>query len=116
LGIVCDAATTPGRILRELLAADGLLGFFVPEALSFSDETGHCKPRPQAFQRALDGLGLPPAQVAHVGDIPRTDIAGARAAGLKAVRFAGVDDRTEDPQADAVVRDHRELLPLLAGW
>ena len=113
LGVVSDAATTPGRILREFLVNDGLMAFLAPNALSFSDETGHCKPRPQAFQAALTGLGLAAQEVAHVGDIPRTDVAGAQAVGMKAIRYAGVDDRPGDPLADAVIYDHRELLDLL---
>lgn len=43
------------------------------------------KPWPRAFRRGLAALGLPPAVVAMVGDQLFTDVAGARAAGLRTV-------------------------------
>ncbi len=43
------------------------------------------KPWPRAFRRALALLDLPPAEVAMVGDQLFTDVAGARAAGLRTV-------------------------------
>jgi putative hydrolase of the HAD superfamily len=43
------------------------------------------KPDPQIFRLAASTLDVPPAQVVHVGDNQRTDIAGARSAGMRAV-------------------------------
>jgi hypothetical protein len=43
--------------------------------------------------------------------MPRTDIAGARAVGMVTVRFAATNDNREDPQADAVISDHRNIIP-----
>jgi HAD superfamily hydrolase (TIGR01549 family) len=114
VGLISDTGTSSGRILRRILERDGLLPHF--RALSFSDETGHCKPRPQAFTAALEALRLPAEAVAHVGDIPRTDVAGAKAAGMRAIRFAGITDRPGEPEANAVIHDHRELIPLLERW
>jgi hypothetical protein len=43
------------------------------------------KPWPRAFRRGLAVLGLPPSEVAMVGDQLFTDVAGARAVGLRTV-------------------------------
>jgi FMN phosphatase YigB (HAD superfamily) len=64
----------------------------------------------------LDGLGSPdPARCAHVGDRRRTDIAGAQALGMRAVRLAAVfdDDPDQGPSGDAVVTSYEDLLPAL---
>ncbi len=111
LGLISDTSLTPGRILKEFMRDDGLLEHF--SFLTFSDETGYCKPDSRMFLRTLEGLGSGVARAAHVGDTPRTDIAGAQAVGMIAVRCAAVNDDTEEPAAHYVIRDHRELLPIL---
>lgn len=113
LGIVCDVGLTPSPVLRDHLARRGLLGLF--DHWTFSDEVGYYKPAAEPFAHACAGLGVEPAQVAHVGDQRRTDIVGALAAGVLAVRYSGVfDDRDELlPGGDVVVSDHGELLMAL---
>jgi putative hydrolase of the HAD superfamily len=104
LGIVCDVGLTGSPTLRQRLDGFGLLGFF--DAWAFSDETGWFKPAPEAFAPALEGLGIvDPAHAAHVGDSKRTDIAGALALGMTAIRFAGFYDRVdgEGPEAQLVI-------------
>jgi len=49
-----------------------------------SRECGVAKPAPAIFHAACARLGLPPHAVLHVGDDPELDVAGARAAGLRA--------------------------------
>ncbi len=92
---------------------------------SFSDDVGYYKPAPEIFEHALAGLGGPaPAQVAHVGDLRRTDVGGAQAMGMIAVRYRGVfddSDPTTDPrdkappppEGDLVIDDHAELIDAL---
>ena len=111
LGLISDTSLTPGRILKKLLAGDGLLSHF--EALTFSDETGYTKPDPRMFQQTLAPLGAKPAEAAHVGDTPRTDIAGAKNLGMVAIRCAGAVDHPEPPDADFVIKDHREIPDIL---
>jgi HAD superfamily hydrolase (TIGR01549 family) len=113
LGLISDTSLTPGRILKKLLAGDGLLSHF--EALTFSDETGYTKPDPRMFQQTLAPLGAKPAEAAHVGDTPRTDIAGAKNLGMVAIRCAGAVDHTEPPDADFVIKNHREIPDILAS-
>lgn len=111
LGIISDTSLTPGRILRTFLEKDGLLVHF--GALTFSDETGYSKPDRRMFAVTLAELGAEPAEAMHVGDTPRTDIAGAKAMGMLAVRCAGAVDHQEPPDADYVISDHREIPAIL---
>ncbi|MFF5639223.1 HAD family hydrolase [Streptomyces sp. NPDC012825] len=52
------------------------------EAVLCAAELGVAKPAPEAFHAACDALGLPPHQVAYVGDQPDIDARGAAEAGL----------------------------------
>jgi putative hydrolase of the HAD superfamily len=88
--LICDTGFTPGRVVRQLLASRDLLSQL--ELTIFSDEIGVAKPHPRAFASALEGLGVPAQGAVHVGDLRRSDVAGARAAGMGSVRFAGQND------------------------
>lgn len=112
LGIICDVGLTPSTRLRALLEHHGLLDAF--DGWSFSDEVGTYKPAAAIFRHALGYLGVEPAGMAHVGDLRRTDIAGAQAMGITAVRYTGVfDDSSEGPSGDHVVSDHADLPEVL---
>lgn len=119
LGIICDVGLTPSPVLRSYLETHGVLGLF--DHWSFSDEVGVYKPDPRIFAHALEGLGVDePARMVHVGDLRRTDVAGARAAGWTAVRYTGVADDdgfgsgdAAVPEADHVIADHAALPALL---
>lgn len=112
LGLISDVGLTPGRVMRQFLLRDGLLGHFC--ALTFSDEVGQTKPLAEPFWRTLRALGSTPEEAAHVGDLPETDLAGARGVGMRAILFLGVS-RREDGRglADAVFSDYAELEGLL---
>ena len=126
--LICDTGYTPGRVVRQLLARVSLLEHL--EVQVFSDEVGVPKPHALMFKKALDGLGVGPRGAVHVGDLRRSDIAGARAYGMGAVRITVENDDAVDPgrgapvigcsdagcrphcsrpEADAVVADYREL-------
>lgn len=114
--LICDTGFTPGHHVRSFLDRHGIR----LDHYFFSDEVGTPKPYPRIFEAALTATGASPHQAVHVGDLRRTDIAGARAAGMATIRFAGVHDDgwgTEDSEgeeADAVI--HRwEELPSLIG-
>jgi putative hydrolase of the HAD superfamily len=114
IGIVCDVGFTPSTHLRNHLDRRGLLQYF--DGWSFSDEVGAYKPDKSIFDHALSTLGNPsPNRVAHVGDLRRTDVAGALAMGMTAVRYAGVfDDPPENgPDATFTVADYAELPGVL---
>ncbi len=133
IGLVCDTGFSPGRVVRRLLGRVGLLPLL--EVTIFSEELGVPKPDPRAFGAALAGLGVPAQGAVHVGDLRRSDIAGARASDMGAVRFAGHHDDAESgpgeragvidcraaecapvcprPEGHAVIRSYAELCPLL---
>jgi putative hydrolase of the HAD superfamily len=113
VGIVCDVGLTPSKTLRRHLDRHGVLAEF--DHWSFSDEVGCYKPSPEIFTHALAGLGADPATTAHIGDLRRTDVAGARAMGMTAVRYTGVfdDDSAPEPEGHHVLEDHAGLLTAL---
>jgi FMN phosphatase YigB (HAD superfamily) len=115
LGIVCDVGLTGSPHLRAFLEELGVLRHF--RGWAFSDEVGHFKPSPQIFRHMLDQFDLGEGAVVwHVGDLRRTDVAGARESGLVPVRYRGMaDDRSDAPEADQVVDDLAELVPLALG-
>lgn len=111
-GLICDTGFTPGRVVRRLLDQNGLLEYL--DFQCFSDEVGVPKPGNEIFLKALAELGMRPPEVVHVGDLKRTDIAGARDVGMHAVRFRGVhNDRTDAPEAETVVDTHGDLLEVI---
>lgn len=65
---------------REKLDALNATGWF--ECLLISGELGHAKPNPLIFSGALAELDVQGAVVWHVGDNLRTDVEGAKSAGL----------------------------------
>jgi putative hydrolase of the HAD superfamily len=110
MGIVCDVGFSGGELLRGVLAEEGLLDHF--HGWGFSDEVGRYKPAPQIFEAALEALGAGPSESMHVGDLRRTDIAGAAALGMRTVRYRGVhDDRDAGAgvEADFVLDSHDQL-------
>jgi putative hydrolase of the HAD superfamily len=115
LAVISDTAFSPGSVLRELMEHRGIAGYF--DVFVFSDETGVAKPHPEAFRRALEPFGAAPAQACHVGDIERTDIRGARLAGMKAILFRGDPTPAKHAeaatQADATVEHWDEIIPTL---
>lgn len=116
LGIICDVGMTPSTALRSILEHNGLLSLF--DHWSFSDEVGAYKPAREIFSHAASGLGVadvPPSQLAHVGDLKRTDIAGALGVDWNAVRYTGAfdDAGSEGPEATWVVASHADLPGVL---
>jgi putative hydrolase of the HAD superfamily len=110
--LVCDTGLTPGRVVRRLLDGEGLLAHLAVQI--FSDEVGAPKPDPRPFLAAIEPFDVVPSQVVHVGDLRRTDVAGARALGMRSIRIrARHDDASGLPEADYVVDSHAELAGLL---
>jgi putative hydrolase of the HAD superfamily len=96
-------------VVRRLLERADL--FPLLEVVVFSDEAGVPKPHPRVFQQALAPLGVAPDEAPHVGDLRRTDVAGARGAGLGSVRIRQHHDhRSELPEADRVADTQAQLL------
>ena len=129
--LICDTGFSSGQVVRRLLERHGLLELL--ETTVFSDEVGVPKPHPRAFLAALGELGVQANEAVHVGDLKRSDVAGARGVGMGSVRLtahhddrgsgagAGVVDCTvagctppcDRPEADVIVGSYPELLQIL---
>ena len=73
----------------------------------------------------LRALGVTPAEAVHVGDLLRTDVAGAQGVGMRAVQYTGlsqddwiaaVDESARSVVPDAIIVSHTELKSLLQQW
>lgn len=114
LGIICDVGMTPSTALRGILERHGVLSLF--DHWSFSDEVGAYKPARRIFEHALEGMGgVAPTKAVHIGDLKRTDVAGALAMEMVAIRYAGSFDdvESEGPEATFVVTSHAEVPGVL---
>lgn len=114
VALISDTGYSPGRVMRRVLDGHGITSFF--DVLVFSDEVGNHKPHPAMFRTALEPLGIAPGDVLHVGDILRTDVAGAKAFGMRAA-WLRQDGKVPGPGEvpDIVLDDLGDLLPLIDG-
>jgi putative hydrolase of the HAD superfamily len=103
---LCSNAPYRVQSLHGQLAFLGLESHL--DAVTFSAEVGWRKPSPRIFQAAMRALGTEVACTVMVGDSEAADIAGAHAAGMRAVlvRRGGSGDSGD---ADAVIAALREL-------
>ena len=102
LGLVTNGASC---LQREKLAESGLAHHFA--AVAVSGEIGVGKPDPAIFAHVLEALDADPAEAVMVGNSLDHDVAGARAAGIRAVwvnRFGH-----ERPADEALVEVHTLL-------
>jgi putative hydrolase of the HAD superfamily len=82
-----------------------------------AEELGVGKPDPKPFNTALQRAGVGADQAVHIGDHPGDDIAGAKAAGLRAIWFNPQGKTWSGERApDAEVGRLTELPGLIAGW
>ncbi len=85
LGLISNTGRTPGKVLREMLRKIGLSHYF--EQLTFSNEIGLRKPHPAPFIHTLKILSARASEAVHIGDQLRSDIYGAKNAGMKAILY-----------------------------
>jgi putative hydrolase of the HAD superfamily len=105
-------ALTNGTADLEVI---GLRNFFT--VVLTARDVAAAKPDPRAFLAVCAQIALPPEHVLYAGDHPETDVAGARAVGMRAIWVdrglhqwpAGV------PPADHVVRDLHQLAGLVGA-
>jgi len=110
--IISDTMYTPGKILRTYLTKRGLSRYF--SGYIFSDEMGFSKPDTRAFDKALHIAKALPDKSYHIGDLEHTDIAGAKASGMRAILYTGLGtDTPESTAADHVLSDWRQAGELL---
>jgi YjjG family noncanonical pyrimidine nucleotidase len=100
------------EVQRGRLERSGLAHCF--HAVLISGEIGVAKPDPRFFLMGAERLGLQPSEVLCVGDVPGTDIRGARAAGMASCWVAGPGASWPEgePGPDYTIRDLRALAAL----
>lgn len=111
LAIISDTGFASGVAQDTLLERDGLLEYFPVRV--YSMDIGHAKPRPEPFHAAVAALGVERHDAMHIGDIERTDVRGALAAGLRAVRCDVMPRRRGSSAAELVIREYGELVEYL---
>jgi putative hydrolase of the HAD superfamily len=101
----------------EKLVRLGVLPYLDRGAVFFSTQMGVSKPNPKIYAKACAALGVEPPRALYVGDRPETDVAPARAAGLRTVHYRGSQGRHASaravPPADHEVSVMTDLLPVL---
>jgi HAD superfamily hydrolase (TIGR01509 family) len=107
---ICSNAPYRSLSLHAQLAYVGLDAHL--DSVTFSAEVGWRKPSPHIFTTALHALGTDAAGTVMVGDSESHDIAGAHAAGMRAVllRRRATDAATA---ADAVIAALDDLIVAL---
>jgi putative hydrolase of the HAD superfamily len=115
LAVISNTGRTWGQFLRQVQDRLGLSGWF--DHLTFSDEARTRKPSRAIFEGTLAALELRPEEVVHVGDDVDADVAGAKAAGMRAVWYdTGRWTGASTDQADAVIHAWTQLPDLLRRW
>jgi HAD superfamily hydrolase (TIGR01549 family) len=116
LGIVTNAPRdTPGRLLRGDLAHWGIGGSF--DAFICSGEVPWRKPNPAFLLAAAEALGVTAAECLVVGDTLESDIAAARAAGIRSVwvNRSSAASLADSPRPDWIARSLCEVLEIASA-
>lgn len=103
---LCSNAPYRAQSLHEQLAFLGVDEHL--DAVTFSSEVGWRKPAPQMFTASLRALGTGADRTVMVGDSEVADIAGAHAAGMRAV-LINRHGAHRASEADAEIAALREL-------
>jgi HAD superfamily hydrolase (TIGR01509 family) len=110
--VVCVASQ--GRLAKTqlTLGLTGLLDLFAPDALFSAESVARPKPFPDLFLHAARAMGYEPSACAVVEDSP-SGVAGARAAGMRAIGYAADSDAQALRAAGAQTLGSLERLPAL---
>lgn len=109
VGVVTNSVF-PAYLFEPKLTELGIAGYV--DSFVASADVGLSKPNPGPFLAALNQLDLEPHEAIFVGDMAETDIAGAKAAGMRAVLLVR-DDRARDRAGFLVIERLSALNDLL---
>jgi HAD superfamily hydrolase (TIGR01509 family) len=110
-GLISNAGTTPGFVLRQVMDRHGLLQHL--DHTIFSDEVELSKPAPEIFEHALDAFGVDAEDAAFIGDQPILDVLGPRNAGIWSIQLGDITEDGIEPHAR--IASLGELVPALRG-
>lgn len=112
VGIVSNC-TLYGEIFEDIFASVGLAKYI--KYFSFSYSQGVRKPHAMLYQKALEGMGLDPAETVMIGDRIDTDLWGAYQLGISTIWY---NPRKKVLQGkfspDHEITDFREILERVA--
>lgn len=111
MAVVSDAPRLP---VWMRITSLGLQHFF--DTVVAYEDTGHKKPASLPFLKALDFMGVKPAEALMIGDWAERDVAGAKSLGMKTVlaRY-GNEKKVENSGADYEIDDIMDLLEIVRG-
>lgn len=102
LGLVSNGTGATQRAKLKALAVEGL---FNPVVIS--EEVGFRKPDARIFELAIAEWGVAPESVLFVGDDPVSDVGGAEAAGMRALRVGDPEGIQSILSLEAWLAEHR---------
>jgi len=113
IGLISDTGYITGKYIRQFLQQENLLQYF--SSFMFSDEQPNSKPHQSVFAQTAKNLNISLSRLIHIGDLERTDIAGARRAGCYSIKFNGTNksDNQDKSQAQFVISNYNELPAIL---
>jgi FMN phosphatase YigB (HAD superfamily) len=113
LGLVTDTILSPETSVRAGLRKLGIESFF--DTIVTSLDVGVEKPDAKIFSTALQQLEASPSEALMVGNDPRRDILGARAAGIRSVLVTSSNyfEPITGALADHQISSMRELPQLV---
>ena len=112
MAVICNTGWHSANTVRKLLGDHDFTQYF--SQMTFSDEAGVAKPHKQIFEQTLSNLGCIPEEAVHIGDSEYSDIAGAKGANMRAILFAGVNEKyKEDNTADVTIIRYEDLAEIL---
>ena len=110
LGLVTDTDGTPGLKAQRI----NKLSFrdFFSVVIVAGEDTPELKPNPTPFLKASERLGITNQSSVFVGDKPFTDIAGAKAAGMKTIHVRR-REWNSNVEADVTIESLTDLVGIL---
>jgi len=110
LGVISNTFV-PGFVHDRHLEMEGLLEFFPVRV--YSSEVSYRKPDRRIFEAALAKLGVTARETLFVGDLIKTDIVGARRAGMRTALKQPFANLRPHRIADHVIRRISDLAAVL---
>jgi FMN hydrolase / 5-amino-6-(5-phospho-D-ribitylamino)uracil phosphatase len=98
IGMITNGPSDIQRQKLDLLGIESLFPFIL-----VSEEVNLWKPDPRIFQRAMELGQASPAETVYIGDNPKHDVAGAKAAGIASIWV----NRPGRPWTDGDPPDHQ---------
>lgn len=112
LAVICNTGWHSGETVRQLLERYDFPKYFLH--LTFSDEAGIAKPHKQIFEYTLKKLDCNTEDAVHIGDSEYSDIVGAKKAKMRAILFAGINDKYKDNNsADITISTYDNLVDII---